>query len=135
VNQQKLCQHLIDAYPEWLRKGFSIEHLVNVYKITTPFLDRHNDCLQVYALKEIKRIILSDDGYTVADLRTSGLDLSTPKQKAVLQTILNGYGVKMNRERLYVEASYRNIGQKMHSLIQAMLSVNNMFIMVQNGEE
>jgi hypothetical protein len=76
-------------------------------------------------------IVLSDDGYVLSDLRTSGLDLKTPKRKAVLEATLNGLGVKMEGNNLLVEASQRNIGQKMHALVQAMLTVNDMFVMAQ----
>jgi hypothetical protein len=125
------CQQLIDNYVEWLRKGLSVEHFDQACELTTPFLDRHNDHLQVYAVKENERIVLSDDGYILADLRTSGLDLNTPKRKAVLEAVLNGYGIKTDGKRLFIEASSRNFGQRMHSLIQAMLSVNDMFVMAQ----
>lgn len=125
------CQQLIETYLEWLRKGLSVEYLDKACELTTPFLDRHNDHLQVYATKENGRIVLSDDGYILADLRTSGLDLKTPKRKAVLDAILNGFGVRTDGKRLFVEASARNLGQRMHSLIQAMLSVNDMFVMAQ----
>ena len=130
MNRQE-CQQLIDTYLEWLRKGLSVEHLDQACELTTPFLDRHNDHLQVYAAKENERIVLSDDGYILADLRTSGLDLNTPKRKAVLDSILNGFGIRTDGKRLFVEASSRNLGQRMHSLIQAMLSVNDMFVMAQ----
>lgn len=130
MNRQE-CQQHIDTYLEWLRKGLSIEQIDRVCELTTPFLDRHNDHLQIYAAKENGRIVLSDDGYILADLRTSGLDLNTPKRKAVLDAVLNGFGIRTDGKRLFVEASSRNFGQRMHSLIQAMLSVNDMFIMAQ----
>jgi hypothetical protein len=125
------CRQLIDAYLDWLRKGLSVEHLGQSCELTTPFLDRHNDHLQIYASTENGKIILSDDGYILADLRTSGLEMVTPKRKAVLQSILNGFGVKTDGKRLFVETSSRNLAQKMHSLIQAMISINDMFVMAQ----
>jgi len=130
MNKQE-CKQLIDAYVEWLRKGLSVESLENACELTTPFLDRHNDHLQIYAIKENGKIILSDDGYTLSDLRTSGLELTTPRRKAVLDSVLKGFGVKLDGNRLLVEASQRNIGQRLHVFIQAMLAVNDMFIMAQ----
>jgi hypothetical protein len=125
------CEVLIEDYIAWLRRGLSAECLDNVCELTTPFLDRHNDHLQVYAVKENGKIILSDDGYVLADLRTSGLDLGTPKRKAVLESTLNGLGIRTDGRRLMVEASNRNLGQRLHSLVQAMLAVNDMFLMAQ----
>jgi hypothetical protein len=100
-------------------------------ELTTPFLDRHNDHLQVYATRRNGTIILSDDGYVLSDLRTSGLDLDTPKRRMVLDTVLEGMGVRSERNQLLVEASPSNVGQRLHSLVQAMLAVNDMYVMAQ----
>lgn len=128
---KKACEQIIEAYVAWLRKGLSVESLENTCELTTPFLDRHNDHLQIYAVKKDGKIVLSDDGYILSDLRTSGLDLVTPKRRAVLESVLNGFGVKLEKNQLLVEASQRNIGQRLHILIQAMLAVNDMFVMAQ----
>ena len=130
MNKQE-CKQMIDAYIEWLRKGLSVESLEKACELTTPFLDRHNDHIQIYAVKRDGKIILSDDGYILSDLRTSGLELMTPKRKTVLDSLLNGFGVKLEGNQLFIEASQKNIGQRLHSLIQAMLSVNDMFVMAQ----
>ncbi len=130
MNRQE-CQQLIDAYVEWLRKGLSAKSLGNACELTTPFLDRHNDHLQIYAARRNGTIILSDDGYILSDLRTSGLDLSTPKRKSVLESVLRGFGVRVEEKQLVIEASERTLGQKLHSLVQAMLAVNDMFVMAQ----
>jgi hypothetical protein len=125
------CEQLIDAYLAWLRKGLSVENLHGTCELTTPFLDRHNDHLQIYVLKRDGKIVLSDDGYVLSDLRTSGLDLNTPRRKAVLEAALNGFGVKMEGNQLLVEASPKNVGQRLHALVQAMIAVNDMFMMAQ----
>jgi hypothetical protein len=45
--------------------------------------------------------------------------------------VLNGLGVRAEDNRLLVEASTANLGQRLHSLVQAMLAVNDMFVMAQ----
>ncbi len=125
------CQKMIDDYVAWLRRGLSIEEVGGVCELTTPFLDRHNDHLQVYAIRRNGSVTLSDDGFVLSDLRTSGLDVDTPKRKAVLESILNGLGVRAENQQLVVEASPANLGQRLHSLVQAMLAVNDMFVMAQ----
>jgi len=126
------CQKLIDAYVGWLRQGLSVEDVGEACELTTPFLDRHNDHLQVYAIRRNGNIILSDDGYILSDLRTSGLEVDTPKRKMVLDSVLNGLGVRAEGGQLLVEASAANLGQRLHSLVQAMLAVNDMFVMAQH---
>lgn len=125
------CQRLIDAYVGWLREGLSAGAIGETCELTTPFLDRHNDHLQVYATRRNGNIILSDDGYILSDLRASGLDIDTPKRKMILDSILNGLGVQAENGQLTVEASSANLGQRLHSLAQAMLAVNDMFVMAQ----
>jgi hypothetical protein len=125
------CQQLVDSYLEWLRTGLSVKEVNGYCELTTPFLDRHNDHLQIYAAQKDDRITLTDDGYILADLRTSGLDVNTPKRKDVLDSLLNGFGVRLQQDVLVVEASPKSLGQKAHSLLQAMLAVNDMFIMSQ----
>ena len=125
------CEQMVAAYVEWLRKGLSVEQLEGACELTTPFLDRHNDHLQVYAIKRNGKIVLSDDGYILSDLRTSGLDINTPKRRALLESVLNGFGVRVQSTQLLVEASQRSLGQRLHSLVQAMLAINDMFVMAQ----
>lgn len=126
------CDNIVESYISWLRSGFSAECLEAACELTTPFLDRHNDHLQVYAERRGDEIILSDDGYVLGDLQASGLELTTEKRRAVLDATLNGFGVKSDQGCLVVEASDRNLGQRVHALIQAMLAVNDMFMMAQS---
>ncbi|MBI2060376.1 MAG: DUF1828 domain-containing protein [Nitrospirae bacterium] len=125
------CEQLVESYVEWIKKGLSVAQLQDACELTTPFLDRHNDHLQIYAQKKDGKILITDDGYILADLETSGMDLLTPKRRAVLETMLKGYGVRMEEDRLIVDATPRNLGQRIHSLVQAMLSINDMFVMAQ----
>lgn len=125
------CDHLIEAYITWLRGGLKAETLDHACELTTPFLDRHNDHLQIYAIKRNGRIELNDDGYIMSDLRSAGMEFNSPKRKEVLQSLLSGLGVHVDGNVLKVEASPKNVGQRIHSLVQAMLAVNDMFVMAQ----
>jgi hypothetical protein len=81
--------------------------------ISTPFLDRHNDNLEITIIKKSGYIKLTDNGYTIADLKMSGFEVNTPKRESILKTALNGFGVKINgNDELYVEATINIIGQK-----------------------
>lgn len=125
------CQNLVDEYVAWLRRGLSPEAVGEACELTTPFLDRHNDHLQIYAMTRSGGLTLTDDGYILADLRASGLDMDTPKRRAVLEGVLRGLGVHEESGELTVGATAANAGQRMHALVQAMLAVNDMFVMAQ----
>ena len=127
------CQELLDDYLRWLKEGLSASVVSDACELTTPFLDRHNDHLQLYAKKSDGKITLTDDGYIYSDLLASGLEFNTPKRKAALETTLNGFGVRLDdRNHLVLEATPRNLGQKVHSLTQAMIGVNDMFLLAQS---
>jgi len=125
----KDCKELVNAYIEWLRQKISIEEIKGICEITTPFLDRHNDHLQIYVKKSDGGLLLTDDGYTISDLRLSGCEFTTEKRKQILNSILNGFGVQLMGDELVVEARPDNFPQKKHNLIQAILSINDLFVM------
>jgi len=121
---------LVDAYIEWLKSKITIADIEGYKEITTPFLDRHNDHIQIYIKQKGDKLILSDDAYIIGDLVSAGCDVSSPRRKAVLTTILNGFGVILTtRNALMIEATLNDFAQKKHSLLQAMISVNDMFMM------
>ncbi len=125
------AKNLVKGYVEWLRRGLVISEESGVYEITTPFLDRHNDHLQIYLRNENGHFVLTDGGYILADLEMSGVDINTPKRRQVLETILRGFGVHREGDELSVEAQPEDLPRRKHALLQAMLAVNDMFVMGQ----
>lgn len=126
-----LENNFIDSYVNWLRSNIYLKEVNDFFEITTPFLDRHNDHLQIYVKQQGEKILLTDDGYIVSDLLLSGCDLTTTRRQNVLQTILNGLGVKLVDDALIIEARPEDFPQKKHALLQAMISVNDMFMLSQ----
>lgn len=128
------CQQVISDYLKWIKDNTVIKTVEEgkVCSVSTPFLDRHNDHLDIYLIKSDNTIKLSDNGYTISDLKMSGFEINTPKRESILRTALNGFGVKMsNNDELFVEATSNNIGQKKHYLLQAILAINDMFNLAQ----
>jgi hypothetical protein len=123
------CKRLVDAYVDWLRERITVLDVNGACEITTPFLDRHNDRLQIYVQHSPNGLRLTDDGYIVGDLEASGCALDTPLRKQMLHATLNGFGVGLADDgELFVNASEESFPQKKHALVQAMLAVNDMFM-------
>ena len=121
-------EKLLSDYRAWLKDKTTLRELNGSWvEITTPYLDRHNDALQIYVRAENGGYILTDDSYTVHDLEASGCNLHTEKRQDLLKMTLNGFGVKMRDEALEVRATADNFPLRKHSLVQAMLAVNDLF--------
>ena len=123
----------IDTYLAWLKQNTTALQLENgAIEISSPFLDRHNDYIQIYVVKDGDGLILTDDGYTIQDLELSGLTFNTAKRKEELQTILSSFGVSLgNNGSIYCKCNQSNFPFKKHSLIQAILAVNDLFVLSQ----
>ncbi len=124
-------QDLLDGYARWLRDNTTLRELKDWVEITTPYLDRHNDHLQIFARRENGGFTLTDDAYVVNDLEQSGCKLESHKRQALLQMTLNGFGVKLNGQALEIHASKENFALRKHNLVQAMLAVNDMFFLAE----
>lgn len=122
-------QRLMDAYHAWLKDKSVLRQIDQWVEITTPYLDRHNDYIQIYAKQANGGFILTDDGYTIDDLEQSGCVLESRKRQDLLKMTLNGFGVQIEGKALQVHASPDNFALRKHNLVQAMLAVNDMFFL------
>ena len=118
---------MLDAYWPWARDNTAWRLVGESVEITTPYLDRHNDFLQVYVSRCDSGYVLCDDGGTLDDLRASGYDIDAPEKRVLLETIVNRLGVeRTDGGVLRVVATEANFSAKQHSLLQAMLAIGNL---------
>jgi hypothetical protein len=121
-------QQLIDTYYQWLKDKSVIRQIDNWVEITTPYLDRHNDYVQIYAKKDNGGYLLTDDGYTISDLEMSGCNMNSQKRKDLLRMTLNGFGVRLSENNaIEVVATPDNFPIRKHNLVQAILATNDLF--------
>ncbi len=124
-------QKLLDQYVAWLREKTTLRQLDRWVEITTPYLDRHSDYIQIYAKGDNSGYLLTDDGYTIEDLEQSGCKLGSPKRQELLRMTLNGFGVQVNNGALEIRVSPENFALRKHNLVQAILAVNDMFYLAE----
>ena len=120
-------ESLLGSYWRWLQDRTVLKEVGDCVEITTPYLDRHNDYIQIYAKRLEGGFLLSDDGYVIEDLEQSGCNINSARRRALLRTTIDGFGVRENRQALEVQASVDNFALQKHNLVQAMLAVNDMF--------
>ena len=116
---------MLERYWTWLKDRTSLRELDDWIEITTPYLDRHNDCLQIYVRKHADGYVLTDDGYVLDDLEQSGCDIENPRCRALIETMLSRFGVGLNDRALEVEASAASFAVRKHNLLRAMLAVED----------
>ena len=122
-----------EKYIKWLEQEISVNKIGEYIEITSPFLDRYNDYLQVYAkLEADDEIILTDDAYIINNLQMSGVDINSNKRKQVLESFLNKYNVKLEEDALVTKSGIEDFPQKILFLMQAMLNIDDMFMLSQN---
>lgn len=119
-------EELLDEYWKWVREETQIREIGNEIEVTTPYLDRHNDCMQIFVTPIEDGVRLSDDGNVLEDLKRSGIDIDAPRKNSILQSTLNGFGVKRIGDRLTVDATASDFSFKKHNLLQSMLAINDL---------
>ncbi|WP_374027696.1 DUF1828 domain-containing protein [Bdellovibrio bacteriovorus] len=114
-------------YLEWLVKHTSVESEGEWQEVTLPFLDRHNDHIQIYIKRSVAgEFIFSDGGATLSNLTMSGFT-KTQRRAQILGTILRGFDTKLNENnQIWTQASSENIGYKFQSFLQTILSTDNL---------
>lgn len=126
-------EKLVKGYAAWLGSEIDVQCLDEWIEVTTPFLDRHNDFLQIYARRRDEDWVLTDDAYVITDLSQSGCDIERgSRREELLETVLKGYGVRRDEDdQLMVQASDQEFPQRIHDLLQAMMSVDDLFFTTQ----
>jgi hypothetical protein len=120
-------KELLDRHAAWLRDRTMVSQVGESVEITTPYLDRHNDAIQLFVKRDDDGFLLTDDGYTISDLTLSGVRLESAKRQSMLQLAVNGFGVTLEGDRLLVRATAETFAVKKQSLLQAAMAVNDLF--------
>ena len=118
-------QEYINSYTEWLRSEITFSKVGEYYEINTPFLDNDNDYLQFYVKQEKDEVYFTDDGFTINSLEMTGVSL-TPTRKNQLSSILQQFGVQLDKKELVLKAPASQFAQKKHAFTQCLMRVSDM---------
>jgi len=139
MEEIKLKEKFIEKYLNWLRENVFINELEKDKKwvINSPFLDRHNDYIEIYIVKKKGDLYkLTDDGFVYDDLLAGGCEpTNSPKRKELFKLNLLGFGVNFSDKthEIYIESSMEEIGKNKHKLAQAMISIGDMFMLASHN--
>jgi hypothetical protein len=119
--------HLIDAYLDWLREHSTEQDVDDGWKaLTFPFLDRHNDHLQVFVRQGPDGIEITDDGTVVRDLSHRATDplSSLHEAEAILKEL--GLDVILDTTEIRTVAREDQFPRTLHTLLNAMLAIDGL---------
>lgn len=126
----ELVDQLKLDYMNWLKQKIVFTDISKAIEITTPFLNSNHDYMQIYAILKKDELFLTDDGSTLNELYLAGLDITSPKRKEVLESIIRSFGVQLSESgELYTTSSMEHFPHRKHALLQAMLKVNDMLFL------
>lgn len=118
-----------NPYLIWLKQKINYKEINGYFEVTTPFVNHINDHIQFYLKRDDRdRIFMTDDGDTINNLEMAGVDVSTSARQKELQSILNGFGVMLKGNILTTLATPATFPMRKHNFIQAILSVDDLFI-------
>lgn len=121
----------LDRYIDWLRSACSeSDQGDGWFALSFPFLDRHNDYLEVYARESGDGFLITDDGRTIRDLKHSGIDLTTAgKRRAIAESILSGFGLDpglIANGKIKAVAEEEEFPAKLQGVLAAMLGIDSL---------
>lgn len=125
-------KELVNSYVEWIRKGLSLREISNGWhEVVTPFLNHKNDMIELYLKQDNEQITISDGGNTINELVLSGIDIDRSKKRTEeLDSILRSFGISINaNNELFIKTDSKRFPETKHRLIQAVLSIDDMFML------
>lgn len=120
---------VIEEYADFIKTNMVPAQQGEGVCITTPMLNRNNDCMNVYVGESSTGgLVFTDLGETVGDLELSGFSL-TDQRLGKLESVLSGFCVERENGELFVRASRENAAARLNMLLQAMASVDDMYML------
>ena len=122
-------QEIINNYLDWFKSSTIITPIENAdketVKVSTMFLDSHNDGIEFYIQKiDDNYIALTDDGWYLQDLESCGLDLNSSRITEQISWYKNSFNFDIVKgEILSVVRLDENVPLKIHAYIQALILI------------
>lgn len=115
----------LEVYSSWLKQNISQKDNNGVISLVLPYLDKDNDFVEIYIVKEKNGFTLTDDGETLNSLKMEGISFSKDSKK--LNSILDSFGVLREENELVVKCQFNELALKIHMLSLCMIQVSNYF--------
>lgn len=124
----------VKGYYDWLRNRTNIikDESTGWFLISTPFVGMFNDTINLYA-KEVgnEKILLSDDGETLGNLSSIGVNISkSSKRKELVEHIKSNFGISVNDlDEITIETTPSKLIRDKHNIISAIMEISDMYLL------
>ncbi|MCW6666981.1 DUF1828 domain-containing protein [Aerococcaceae bacterium NML190938] len=96
-------------------------------EIITPFVDSTGEGISFSVNHDGKFYTITDDGFTLWDLETKGIDLTKKgKRKELFQSQLQYHGFSLNGNKIMRKVSKSELGQTIHDMTQLLININDL---------
>jgi len=123
-------KELINDYFNLLKKEMDTALISeDLFVITTPFLDKHNDLIDVYVkLLPDEKVIITDKGETFNNLKQDGIVIGDENFMEKIDFVIYGLSISIDNDELILHANTTNFAQKFHNFIQTIIKIDSLFI-------
>jgi hypothetical protein len=129
IDSEKLKKEYID----WVKDNTSFKSVGNnTMRIDTPFTDNSNDDITMYLMlnSDGKSITITDDGWTIDNLESKGLNLTrSTKRKKLLDSQLKMYGAYRRDDELFIDGYKKDFALLKSRFTQAILFTYDMYLL------
>lgn len=122
------AQTLENSYYKWLKQDLTFTDLEeNFVAISTPFIDSEFDTINLYAEIVGDKIKVTDLGYTLFNLESSGVTITkkTKTKYSILTDIINTFGVQNQSDVLSITTDIDKFATAKNRLLQAIMKIND----------
>ena len=121
---------LVESYITWLHQRISLEKIPGEgdgwHSLRTPFLDKHNDFIEIYVKVDDDQVVLSDDGYTLDELEISGCSINSHKRREILRQNLAIFGIEESDGALVMRCNAADFSARKHMFLQGLIAIGDM---------
>ena len=122
-------QEIINNYLDWFKASTIITPIESAdketVKVSTMFLDSHNDGIEFYIQKiDDNTIMLTDDGWYLQDLESCGLDLNSSRITEQISWYKSSFNFDITEgEIISIVSLDRDVSLNIHAYIQALILI------------
>lgn len=124
---EKVKDSMSDFFSEFIDSTYVTEGIDGTAIISTPFLDRHNDVIEIQVSESEGGFVLSDGGYFISDIHMCGCNPNRGKRFQLLSTILTSSGSALENGIITKRVNKTEFGAELFAFIQALLSIGDLY--------